>query len=455
MTVSCKYHPGTPARWYCHHDGLYLCQSCVHADPSEPQADCLLCQKALTPVESGNNSRPLWQQLERFLRIPMAPVLIPLWLGWAVLAAALPGQGPGMLAALLGAVPVFLFAAALMACYGQGRPGRAIALPGWQVASDATRWRQGALLALPVLLVAGMSGLLMVWSGLLWGGVLMSLGLLVVPSLWLAVIVEDQGVESYSAVLTYAFTDKEDYGVMALFAVATAWLVLGLASVGQDLLPPPLARGVAAALLAWWTLALAALAGQVIQRQARLWRYGAGVPPRVDEPLDQRRLRLQLSAGRFDTALSTVAPGPRATLQQWQYHDRLLEVTGRHEQRQQQAESFLQVLARHEDWSRAQDVIRQQRQAQPGWLPQSPALRLQLAQGLHELQPRLAVQLLRDLHQSHPDFPEIADAYWLLARVLAEQFDQHSKAEQYLRFVESRGNTRLRQEIAAYRAARQ
>ncbi len=105
-------------------------------------------------------------------------------------------------------------------------------------------------------------------------------------------------------------------------------------------------------------------------------------------------------------------------------------------------------------WSEALVLLSREREITPGWLPASPSLRLALARGIHEQAPKMAVALLKDLHDRHPDFSELGDAYLLLAKILAEQFGLAGKAEQYLRFVESQcRDAKLRKQVADYRAA--
>jgi hypothetical protein len=105
-------------------------------------------------------------------------------------------------------------------------------------------------------------------------------------------------------------------------------------------------------------------------------------------------------------------------------------------------------------WTEALALLARQREVEPAWLPASPSLRLALARGIHEQEPKVAVGLLKDLHDRHPDFSELGDAYLLLAKILAEQFGLAGKAEQYLRFVESQcRDAKLRKQVADYRAA--
>ena len=121
----CKYHPGTQALWYCSHDGLHLCQQCVDGrNDSLIEARCLLCNQELESSEQGQGG-PLWRQLDRYLRYPFTPVLLPVLLVWALLAALVPPPEWQRLAGFytLASVVTFLF-------YGLDK--RAATRGGWR-----------------------------------------------------------------------------------------------------------------------------------------------------------------------------------------------------------------------------------------------------------------------------------------------------------------------------------
>ncbi|MGB2337636.1 MAG: hypothetical protein ACPH5V_10005, partial [Alcanivorax sp.] len=144
----------------------------------------------------------------------------------------------------------------------------------------------------------------------------------------------------------------------------------------------------------------------------------------------------------------------KATVGDWHHHDQLLAVLGKEQERIALAEPYLDWLIGAQAWGDAMALVTRQRLRDRQWLPAAPALRLALAEGVYSRDPKLAVALLKDLHQKHPDFTDLGEAYLLLAKVLAEQFGLAGKAEQYLRFVESHcRDARLRQKVLECRAA--
>jgi hypothetical protein len=435
---------------------LHLCQQCVEGrEGSLTDARCLLCNQEVESSEQGP-AGPLWRQLDRYFRYPFTPVLLPVLLLWAVLAALVPPLPVMVPVALLGGLPAWGFARAIMTLRSHPAKARKISVPGWDCLSDMAGWKAALLQAVPPLLVMVPAGFVLVMvsvpAGLLTG----ALGLLLVPAFWLAIQVQGAEPGSYAAALAYVFSAPRDYAVAALLA-SLGWLLgVGLVAVAVDVMPLPLAQGVAGALAALWWLALACLCGDILARHGRLWGLDQGAK-KVTVPLEERRQWLQLCAGRFDKVLLSTAKSlknKKATVTDWQRYDRLLAMTDKDDERRAVAPAYLERLVVSGAWSEALALLARQREAEPAWLPASPSLRLALARGIHEREPKVAVALLKDLHDRHPDFSELGDAYLLLAKILAEQFGLAGKAEQYLRFVESQcRDAKLRKQVADYREA--
>lgn len=76
---------------------------------------------------------------------------------------------------------------------------------------------------------------------------------------------------------------------------------------------------------------------------------------------------------------------------------------------------------------------------QPDWLPETPEQTVQCAQALFARgEARLVLKIMKDFHVRFPDYPELASAYLLVARVLANDLQQWDKAAAFLRFIQQR-----------------
>lgn len=452
----CKYHPGTEALWFCTHDGLFLCQQCVDGQADNfNEARCLLCNQSVETagVESVG---PLWHQLDRFLQYPLQLTLLPVLVIWALVAALIPPLPLLLVLTVLGGIPAFGFAQAIMASKTQARRSlQRASTPGWRALSAGHGWKGALLQAAPAVFLLVAAGALLwisVPAGLLVGCVAM----LLVPALWLSIQVQGADPGAWAAALTYMVSAPRDYLVAALTGVVGWLLAVAVVMVVMDVLPAPLTQAVGGLLAAYWWLALAAACAAMLERHGRLWGLNPGAP-RVTQSLAERRQRVLLCAGRFDKVLlssSKIVKSKKAGLADWKQFDQLLTILGKEDERQNQVEPYLDALVAASDWQTVLQVITEQRKRDSHWLPAGPAIRLAIAQGLYDQAPKMVVNLLKDLHQRHPDFSGLGEAYLLLAKTLGEKFGLAGKAEQYLRFVEHQcRDAKLRMQINDLRQA--
>lgn len=457
MNRFCKYHPGTDALWFCKHDGLYLCQQCVDGrDDNYSEARCLLCNQSVEPFGQGSTT-PLWRRLDRFLQYPIQLSLLPALLIWAVVAAVIPPL-PSLLAlTVLGGIPSFGFAQAIMAGKAQSRKKHhRQRTPGWQELGSGHGWKGALLQAAPAVAVVLTAVALMIWVSPLAGLMVGVFGMLLVPALWLSIQVQGAEPGAWAAALTYMVSAPRDYLVAALLAVIGWISSAAVVMVVMDVLPAPLTQAVGGALAAYWWLCLAAACAALLESHGRFWGLNPGAP-RVTQSLGERREWVQLCAGRFDKVLlssSKVVKTKKAGLADWKKFDHLLAILGKEQERQQQVEPYLDVLVAANDWPATLRLISEQRQRDIRWVPSGPAIRLAIAKGIYDLEPKTVVSLLKDMHQRHPDFTGLCEAYLLLAKTLGEKFGLSGKAEQYLRFVEAQNRDgKLRMQVNELRQA--
>ena len=92
------------------------------------------------------------------------------------------------------------------------------------------------------------------------------------------------------------------------------------------------------------------------------------------------------------------------------------------------------------------------RKRDPQFQPQEPELVVACADLLFlQHEPKPALQLLKDFHKRFPDSDQIAPAYILVARILANGFEQWDKAASFLKFANrSARDPETRDAIAAY-----
>nr|WP_237440538.1 MFS transporter [Alcanivorax sp. DP30] len=415
-----------------------------------------MCNQSVEPTEQEGSS-PLWQQVDQYLQYPLNFKLLPVLLIWAVVAAVIPPLPMLLAFTVLGGIPAFGFAQAIMADKAQPRRshqrGR---LPGWQDLSSGLGWKGALLQAVPAIILLTAAVTVMIWVSAPVGLVLGVVAMLLMPALWLSIQVQGVDPGAWAAALTYMVSAPRDYLAAALLG-AVGWLSsVAIVMVLMDVLPEPLVQAVGGALAGYWWLSLAAACAAMLGRHGRLWGLNPGAT-RVTQPLAERRQRVLLCAGRFEKVLlstAKVVKTKKARLADWKQYDQLLRITGKDQERQQQVEPYLDALVVAGDWATVMQVLNEQRQRDASWLPAAPSIRLAIAQGVYDQAPKMAVALLKDLHQRHPDFTGLGEAYLLLAKTLNEKFGLAGKAEQYLRFVEGHcREAKLRMQVSELRQA--
>ena len=442
MKQTCKYHPGTPAQWYCPRDGIAFCDDCVGGEAD--QARSLLSNKPLVPLMPALSRTPFWMILPFFLRYPLAPAAALMLLLAALPLALLSAHPAGWaMAALLWLVPLRYAVQALLSLsrgHFSAPPLTALGAPeGWPL-TVGMAVIMAVTIGGPLLLAWQLDGRA-VWLVLL-------PGLALVPSLLLALL----RAGALPGALKIVHQPWLVLGVHGLavtaFSVLLGALVAGAGWMLVDLLP----RWLAVPLTAWLGGAGFLVLVAVLGYLACQWQEELDIPTparlrrerrrRHRRPEDERRLQVLLREGRYDKVKGILRARldkqPQSLVLQEQLMQ-LLFATGDHAAVLAQAEGWLQALLKHDQAFRVADIMRQLRALDEKYRPQDPALCADIAGLLREAgQPRQAVWLLQDLHQRTPEWNGLPQAYLLLARILATDLQWPAKAEQFIRFVESR-----------------
>ena len=442
MKQTCKYHPGTAAQWYCPRDGIAFCDDCVGGEGE--QARSLLSNKSLEPLTPVLARTPFWMILPFFLRYPLAPTAALVLLLAALPLALLSAHPAGwVLAALLWLVPLRYAAQALLALsrgHFDAPPLTALAGPeGWPLTVG---------MAVIMAVTVG-TPLLLAWQvdvRALWPTLLMVLFLL--SSVLLSLL----RAGSLPAALKIIHQPWLVLGVHGLAMTALVMLIGGLAAAAGLMLADLLPLWLAAPLSGWLGGAAFFVLVAMLGYLACQWQEELDMPTparlrrerrrRHLRPEDERRLEVLLREGRYDKVKGILRARldkqPQALALQEQLMQ-LLFATADHDAVLAQAEGWLLALLKHDQAFRVADIMRQLRTLDEKYRPQDPALCADIAGLLREAgQPRQALWLLQDLHQRAPEWPGLPQAYLLLASILAADLQLPAKAEQFIRFVESR-----------------
>ena len=130
--------------------------------------------------------------------------------------------------------------------------------------------------------------------------------------------------------------------------------------------------------------------------------------------------------------------------------DRLLTALGRKEDQLEHASRYLDLLMNNQQEYRVVELVRRYRQMDAGFRPATAQSTWDVAKLLAENgEAKVALNILLDLHKRAPTWPGLAEAYLFVASLLKKEFNLAAKAEQYIRFVETRFRDPKAQQLAA------
>lgn len=450
MKQTCKYHPSEQATWYDAEEGILFCDTCVASDDSADggRARSLLSNKPLQQVGRRIAQDPFWQILSHFIEYPLVKNSLVVMAAVALLMVAVPSGLVGLgIAATLGLL-LGIYGATVLQQSADGM----MKAPDYQGILKPDQWAIGVQLWLLFAGAMAASGYAYMSYGMLQGSLITLALWLLLPALLIQVFLQGN-------LLLALFTPQRwlatlvalglEYPAMAgvMFFLHTASAIF--VSIAYDLLPEFLSWSVAAVIIGWFWLVTVHLSGYLVCRHQKNLGYESHSMSesvlrrrRSRRPEEERRQAALIREGRFDKLISMYKAKmekQQGSLPFNEQYERLLNALERREEQLEFADNYLKVLLDHNHPTRAMELLKRCREIDPAFKPHTVQMTWEMAklsaeQGL----PKQAVGLLQDIHKRAPTWPGIAEAYLFLARLLATEFKLAAKAEQYIRFVETR-----------------
>ena len=459
MKHTCKYHPGETATWYCPTDGIHFCEDCVASDDSVDggRARCFVCNKPLKQVGRQIAQDPFWRILSHFIQYPMSrdtmAVAVLLVLGCVILPVSWIGIGVAVLLGLpLGALAV---AAVEETVSGRMRP------PTYEVLKQSDYYAKGVQFW--ILFAAAMVGMgfCFLHFGMIEGAGIALLAWLFLTLALVQVIVDGSllAVLGIPRLINTLAVLAVDYLLASLFLFATFIGAAIVVSVFYDLLPNFLGLPVSALILAWFFLMTSHLLGYLICQHSERLGY---TPPSQDDstvkhrrarrPEEERRQAVLMREGKFDKVVSSYKlklEKHAGSLSFNEQYEKLLMALGRKEDLLENATPYLSLLLKNEQEYRVIDLVKRYREMEPGFKPGTAQGTWDVAKLLVENgEKKMALNMLLDLHKRAPTWPGLVEAYLFVATLLKQDFNLSGKAEQYIRFVETRFRDPKSQKLA-------
>ena len=451
MKHDCHYHPGEPAKWHCSQCQYYYCTRCMpDADARSRQALCPHCSQAMRYLGAATEVVPFWQRIGAFFRYPFHTdplVVIAICTLVPVLA---PANLLGALIWLVLALALFKYTYAVINHTAEGHlkpPPLATAFTG-----------SGFNIVILQLLVFVLLGALVATAAMLGGPILMLLVLafavLALPASIMVLAMERSvgaAVNPLNLAVLIARIGSPYfllYGYLILLTVASG--------AAQDFavthFPRWAAQPLSGFLNSTFTLMLFHMLGYLLFQYQEELGFASDIQDDDENNADNRQrdrstrfdadLDMNLKDGHYERVQSLLegalkhdrnnpkrleqlyklltARDDRAAL--YRYHPRLLA-----------------WLADQNDGDELNRLLGRLLTVQNDFQLDDPELTVHCASALyHAGHHRSALRLLRDFHKRFPDSEQLAPAYLLAARSLANGLQQWDKAKAFLMFIKKR-----------------
>lgn len=460
MKHSCKYHPGEQATWYCQVDGIHFCEDCVASDDSEDggRARCFLCNKPLEKVGRQHAQEPFWQILSHFVEYPLVREVMLMLAAVALVSAVIPASWIGVAIGAAIGLPLGVTAVAMIEHTVQAQ----MRAPGFDALRQSELYAKGAQYWLVCVAAMVATGYGFVEAGMLKGTLLALLIWLLVPLVLLQVVVESSLVTVLLApqrLLGTLVVIGVDYLLAAAFLFGAMLAVAILASIVYDLLPNFVAFPLAVMLIGWFVFAGAHLLGYLLCQHREKLGYTSALQDesgvrqrRARRPEEERRMAVWLREGRYEKVVSsykTKLEKQGGSLSLNEQYEKVLAALQRQDELLEHATHFVELLLKNQQEYRVMELVKRYRKLDPGFRPSSVQGTWDVAKLLAENgDAKNAVNLLLDLHKRAPTWPGLAEAYLFVARLLKKEFNLDNKANQYIRFVETRFRDEKNRQLA-------
>lgn len=447
MNAYCDYHPLDAARWHCTSCQKRFCAACMpDIPPGQNHASCPSCQTALQFLGIGDTIEPFWNRLPAFFKYPFNPNTLAIIIGYSLLVFAFWSFFRNFI------VYLFLFATLLKYLYylveytADGHLEPAPISAAYGDGRFAVAGKQLLVFLLMFLLIFGAAMI----GGKPLALIATCLLVLAMPASTLVLAMDGRALAAVNPVFLATLIARIGWPYFVLYGHLVLLMLIG--GTVQEFAVAHLHGGlgelVASLVNCYFAVIFFHMLGYLLYQyqdklgfvsshQGDITRFVANPEARLDADLD-----IHLKEGRYDQvqkrlldALQRDSGNPKRLAQLYRLLHARDDTDGLFAQRQQ----LLPWLLRQPDEKALGATLRLLIKSQPGFVLENPQLACQCAQQLERQgQHKLALHLLKDFHKRFPDASELADAYLLVARTLANQLHDWDKAIQVLSFIDKR-----------------
>jgi len=442
---SCKYHPLTGATYYCGSCQLHTCDKCTDDDPVHRGAiHCILCNAPIEGLGSANSVVPFWRRLQEAFKYPLNSASISLIVGTALLSAI--------------AVKVFWIIAIILVLVASGAmlkySFRCLekTAEGEMSAPDITDAYQGGILLLfqLILLVVILSAAVVAcgyFLGFTLAGIVGFLAIICFPAMLIRFAQTQSFFEALNpaAAISLVTTIGLPYGLLLAFML----IMMSSVAVLQEMVNAVFPAGtyfLQSIISNYYTIVIFHLMGYMLFQYQRELGFVARATADEDEPertdVDRilAKMDVSLKEGNYENLVNLYHKAFKQFPQEKQFFDKyfdLIYFCKKSALMEDFALTYLHFTQQQKRFDRLTVIYKQIMVIIPDYIPNNPAMRLQLA-NLYKQKGdlKLAVKLLNGMHKLYPDFAELVTAYELLTECLELMPKMEAQAEKCRQLIE-------------------
>ncbi len=440
--IYCKYHPDVPARWACRACQINFCSSCVKRSHPRAAPVCPVCWQELENLGAGNAIAPFWQRLPNFFAYPAWPAaLIPLLL-LSLLSALGVFAFIGIIVQLLVVIAFMKYAyhALEQTALGYLEP------PGFAAGGDLVLPFKQVLL---LFCFSFANFAIFDLFGRYAYNLTYLLTTLALPASTMVLAVEHSFFSAFNPFMLGRMIRRIGLPYFILFAFLFALsrgaeIAMGLL---HGVIPEWAFLPVLNFLGMYFGLIMFTMMGYVIYQYHEVLGFDIEVEPEtsdIDEESVTRHPALQeseilIQEGRFEQAAAVLAQQVKANpadLALRQRYHRMLMSAGDVEALSRHCEEYLSLLIRERRMPEAMALYTEVVAQAPGCKPRNPDHISVLAHAFVAAgQPKRALAVLNNFHQTFPSHRDVVANYFLAARIMSERLNQDENARKLLRYL--------------------
>lgn len=435
----CKYHPLDGATYYCRQCDIHQCDRCVNDDKNKRHTlHCFLCDSVLESHGSANTVVPFWRRLTEAFKYPLnssSMSLIVITSILSVLAVLMPFL-------FILSIVMYLFAAGAMLKYSFTCLERT-ALGEMKVPDVMEAYQGGIVLMFKLVVItivmSVLAGVAAYYVGIALGSILGMIAIISFPAVLIRFAQTESVIEALNpfAALALMAAIGLPYGLLIVF------MLIMMSSVGvlHEFTGAILPAGsflVQSIISSYYMVVMFHLMGYMLFQYQHQLGYSArsdeeDLPERSELERCLAKLDVLLKEGDYQQLVSLYYQAFKQFPNEAIFFDRffeLLYVCKKDSLLADYALVYLEFLVRKKRFDRLVPSLKQIRVLLPGYMPDSPSMRVQLARLLREQGDiKLAVQLLNGMHKLYPAFADLPAAYELLAECLGDLPAMGAQAE--------------------------